>query len=250
MQAIIDLVSEITKRIEGIENRKRSRDPTAQLSFEHAVRTIIIDLWKAAHSIPIRECLINKRSGYYSETRKYRDPLLTYKQTIAAFDGLLLLGQIEVTKEGYFDRSSLQGALTKFVAKDELLERLGEIDEYPAISIKPSPNDETIILRNVIDGQRKQVEYEDTPKTKQYRNNLKIVIQCFMRHWADLEIKDDDVAKPASAVAKDDEKQPIDLSARTLVRIFSNDSFKEGGRFYRGWWQSGTSVHVEVNTSL
>ena len=243
MQAIIDLVSEITKRIEGIENRKRSRDPTAQLSFEHAVRTIIIDLWKAAHSIPIRECLINKRSGYYSETRKYRDPLLTYKQTIAAFDGLLLLGQIEVTKEGYFDRSSLQGALTKFVAKDELLERLGEIDEYPAISIKPSPNGETIILRNVIDGQRKQIEYEDTPKTKQYRNNLKIVIQCFMRHWADLEIKDDDVAKLASAVAKDDEKQPIDLSARTLVRIFSNGSFKEGGRFYRGWWQNVPSEY-------
>ena len=80
MQAIIDLVSEITKRIEGIENRKRIRDPTAQLSFEHAVRTIIIDLWKAAHSIPIRECLINKRSGYYSETQKnLRGPLRFWK---------------------------------------------------------------------------------------------------------------------------------------------------------------------------
>ena len=121
MEVIEDLISEMSKRIEGIETRKRSRDPKAQLSFEHVVRTIIVDLWKATHCVPIRECLINKRSCYYSETRRYRDPLLTYKQTIAAFDGLLVLGQIEVTHDGYFDRSALQGALTKFIAKEELL---------------------------------------------------------------------------------------------------------------------------------
>ena len=186
MEAIEDLVSEMTKRIEGIETRKRSRDPKAQLSFEHAVRDIITDLWKATHCIPKRECLINKSSGYYSETRRYHDPILTYKQTMAAFDGLLVLGQIEVTHEGYFDRSTLQGALTKFVAKDELLERLDDVDEYPAISIKPDLTNETIILRNVIDGERKQVDYDDTPKTDQYRNNLKKINHCFLRHWADL----------------------------------------------------------------
>ena len=100
MEAIEDLISEMSKRIEGIETRKRSRDPKAQLSFEHAVRAIIIDFWKARHCIPIGECLINKRSGYYSEIRRYRDPLLTYKQTMAAFDGLPVLGQIEVTHDG------------------------------------------------------------------------------------------------------------------------------------------------------
>lgn len=247
MEAIDDLISEISKRIEGIETRKRSRDPKAQLSFEHAVRTIIIDLWKESHCIPIRECLINKRSGYYSKPRRYRDPLLTYKQTMAAFDGLLVLGQIEVTHEGYFDRSTLQGALTKFAANDELLERLRDIDEYPAISIKPDLNNETIILRDVIDGQRTQVDYIDTPKTDQYRNNLKIINQCFLRHWSGLEIKDDDIAKLTSEISSDDEKLPIYLSARTLVRIFSNGSFngsfKEGGRFYRGWWQNVPSAY-------
>ena len=243
MEAIEDLISEMSKRIKGIQTRKRSRDPKAQLSFEHAVRTIIVDLWKATHCIPMRECLINKRSGYYTETRRYRDPLLTYKQTMAAFDGLLVLGQIEVTHDGYFDRSTLQDAFTKFIAKDELLERLRDIDEYPAISLKPDLNNETIILRDVIDGERKQVNYNDTPKTDQYRNNLKKINQCFLRHWADIEIKDDDVAKLASEVAKDDEKLPIDLSARALVRIFSNGSFKQGGRFYRGWWQNAPSAY-------
>ncbi len=66
-EPITDLIIETTKRIEELETRKRNRDPGTQLRFEHSVRTILIDLWKAIHSIPPRECLINKRSGYYSE---------------------------------------------------------------------------------------------------------------------------------------------------------------------------------------
>ena len=76
---------------------------------------------------------------------------------MAAFDGLLMLGCDEVTKEGYFDRTKLQGSLTKFVARDELLERLQQIEDYPALSIKPDLNKERIILRDVIDGQRKAI---------------------------------------------------------------------------------------------
>ena len=39
-------------------------------------------------------------------------------------------------------------------------------------------------------------------------------------------------------IASDDEKLPIDFTARTLAKIFFNGSFKEGGRFYLGWWQN------------
>ena len=69
---------------------------------------------------------------------------------MAAFDGLLTLGFVEITKEGYFDHTTLQGSLTKFVARDELLERLQEIEEYPAVSIKQDLKEEGIILRDAI----------------------------------------------------------------------------------------------------
>ena len=95
------LYQETILRIEGLETRKRKRDANTQLRFEHSVRTILIDLWKAIYSIPPRECLINKRSGHYSENPRYRDSLLTFKRTIAVFDGLNMLGPFEVTKEGY-----------------------------------------------------------------------------------------------------------------------------------------------------
>jgi hypothetical protein len=56
---------------------------------------------------------------------------------IAVFEGLLRIGFIEVTREGHFDRTTYQGKTTRFVARDELLERLQELDGHPAISIKP-----------------------------------------------------------------------------------------------------------------
>ena len=125
---IAELITEITKRIEASEGRKRSRTANEQRRFEHAVYVLLTDLWKAVKSTPIRECSINKRSGWYSENPRYRDPLLTYKQMMAVFDGLLKLGFIEVTKEGYYDRDTCQGNVTRFVARDELLERLQELD--------------------------------------------------------------------------------------------------------------------------
>ena len=243
-----ELVREVILLIERSEGRSRSRTQTAQVRFEHAVHVILFDLWKSIHSLPIRECLINKRSGYYSENPRYRDPLLTYKQTIAAFNGLEKLGFIEVTQEGYFDRPTLQGGLTRFVAKDELLERLRALEGHPAVRSQVNHAHEIIILRDTINGKKSFVEYEDTPTTEGFRENLRHINKCFSNHWFDLEIKDDEVATLAQRISKHPNKEPIDFSKRSLVRMFSNGSFKEGGRFYRGWWQNVPSEYRKYIT--
>ena len=243
-----ELILEITKMIEGVEGRKRSRTPDEQPRFQYAIRYILTDLWKASHSIPMSECSINRRSGYYSENPRYRDPSLTYKQVRAAFEGLQLLGLIEITKEGHFDHVRLEGSLTRYVARDELQERLQQLEGNPALSIKPDLDRETVVLRNTIDSHKKAVAYDDTPKTEEYRENLKTIHKCFLKHWADLEIKDNEVAALAERINRHEDKLPIDFSSRTLVRIFSNGSFKEGGRFYRGWWQNVPSEYRKYIT--
>jgi hypothetical protein len=245
---IAELIKEVTKRIEASEGRSRSRTTDEQLRFKHAIHVLLTDLWKAVKSTPIRECSINKRSGWYSENPRYRDPLLTYKQMIAVFKGLLKIGFIEVTQEGYYDRVTLQGGLTRFVARDELLERLLELDGHPAISIKPDLDAETIILRNKIDGKKVLQEYEDTPATERHRGNLKIINSCFLKHWSDLEVRDAEVAKLEARIANHATKEPIDFAQRTLVRIFSNGSFKQGGRFYRAWWLNVPSEYRKYIT--
>ena len=249
MSLMIDeLTQEVIKRIEASEGRSHSRKAEDQPRFEHAVHVLLTDLWKAVKSTPIRECSINKRSGWYSENPRYRDPLLTYKQMIAVFEGLLRIGFIEVTQKGYYDRVTLKGGLTRFVARDELLERLQELDGHPAISIKPDLDAETIILRNKVDGKKVLQEYEDTPATERYRENLKIINSCFLKHWFDLEVQDTELAKLEARIANHTTKEPIDFSQRTLVRIFSNGSFKQGGRFYRGWWQNVPSEYRKYIT--
>lgn len=245
---IAELTKEVIKRIEASKGRKRSRTADEQLRFEHAVHVLLTDLWKAVKSTPIRECSINKRSGWYSENPRYRDPLLTYKQMIAVYVGLLKIGFIEETREGYFDRTIYQGKTTRFVARDELLERLQELDGHPAISIKPDIDAETIILRNKIDGRKVLQEYEDTPATERHRANLKKINSCFLKHWFDLEVQDTELTKLEARIANHATKEPIDFSQRTLVRIFSNGSFKQGGRFYRTWWQNVPSEYRKYIT--
>ena len=238
------LVDEVTRRIEATEGRERSRRQTDQQCFEHSVKVTLADLWKSVRSIPLAECSINKRSGYYSGVpNRYRDPLLTYRQHIAVHEGLLKLGFIEITQNGYFDRETFQGAVTKFIARDELRERLLEIDEHPALSIIPDITSECIILRDRVEGQRTEIDYTDTPATDNYRANLQLINKCFLKHWPDIELKDTEYLKLGEAISSDEKKLPIDLSKRTLVRIFSNGSFKSGGRFYRGWWQNVPSKY-------
>ena len=97
-----ELISETILRIEATEARDRGRKIDDKLRFDHAVRYILIELWKSVKTLPTSEVSINKRSGYYSENKRYRDNLLTFRQVIAAYDGLLAIGFIEVAKEGYF----------------------------------------------------------------------------------------------------------------------------------------------------
>ena len=49
-------------------------------------------------------------------------------------------------------------------------------------------------------------------------------------------------------IENDKTKQPIDLSQRTLVRMFANGSFGEGGKFYRGRWQNVPSDYCKYTT--
>ena len=107
---------------------------------------------------------------------------------------------------------------------------------------------DVIILRNKIDGRQQDVDYDDTPKTERFRSNLTKINDCFLKHWADLRIPDAAITKLSNRINRDPDKQPIDLSKRTLTRIFTNGSFEEGGRFYRGWWQNVPSEYRKFIT--
>ena len=115
-------------------------------------------------------------------------------------------------------------------------------------ALTPDLNSETILLRDRIDGRKELIDYEDTASTEKWRENLRIINKTFSEHWVDLYVKDSEYATIADRINSSNEKEPIDLSKRFLVRIFTNGSFKEGGRFYRGWWQNVPSEYRQFIT--
>ena len=243
MTNITEIAKKLSEKISNAETRKRSRTAEEYKRFLYAIEYILTDIWKASYIHPEAECSIHKHNNYYSSNPRYRDPNLTYKMTMAAFDGLQLLNLIVVTKDGYYDRTKMQGGLTRYRAREELLEMLNEIPEHPAIHLKSNLDTETILLRNIVDNKRVLVDYEEDAFTDKARKKLRTINQCFTRHWVDLRILDKDVLALQERLFDDTEKQPVDLTKKMIVRIFSNNSFEEGGRFYRGWWQNVPSEY-------
>ena len=47
-EALFDLVKETISKIENYETRARARNSKTQVNFEHAVKVILFDLWKAS----------------------------------------------------------------------------------------------------------------------------------------------------------------------------------------------------------
>ena len=240
---LTDIVDTLAAKITEQEGRERKRNAEAQALFLHGIEHLIIQLWKGTKIHEGFEGGVNKRAGWYSENSRYRDPNLTFKQTVAAYEGLIKLGLVEETQGGYFNRETLEGSITRFAANDELLSILSDINEDPFKAIQPDLSSESIILRDKIDGKKQQIDYLDTPGVNEMRNDLLLINKCLKAHYPDIRIRDDEWLPLQQRLMADPRKQPIDLTRRKLVRIFSEGRFDRGGRFYQGWWQNVPSEY-------
>ncbi|MDC1382390.1 hypothetical protein N8500_02785 [Candidatus Puniceispirillum sp.] len=235
---LIDIVNQLAAQITEDASRDRRRTSEAQAHFLNGIEHLIIQLWKGTEIHEGYEGGVNKRSGWYSESSSYRDPNFTFKQTMAAYDGLIKLGMIRQTQQGYFNRETLEGSITRFVANDELLSILSEIKEDPFKAILPDLSSQFIVLQDKVDGQKKQIDYLNTPHVNGMRDNLLVINKCLKAHYPDIRIKDEEWLPVQKRIMADPDKRPIDLTRRKLVRIFSEGRFDKGGRFYRGWWEN------------
>lgn len=243
MNSFDELCTKISQDIDAKEIRSRSRTEQEQIRFNYAVKHQLIELWKKHHTHKDNQSSIQKNKNFYSALQQYRDPYLTYRMAIQAFEGLQKLDLIEVTKNGFYDRIKMESSLTRYRATPQLSELLGELDGHPLIDLPPNLDANTILLRKKIDGRNILIPYEEDKDTEQWRINLREINGCFSRHILDLRIKDSEVESLQERLLSDSEKEPIDLTNKVLVRIFINNSFGEGGRFYRGWWQNVPSEY-------
>ena len=235
MNSFDELCKKLTQDVANTIVLGRSWNKAEQFRFDYAVRYLLIDLWKKHHTHPDNHSSMQKNKNFYSALKQYRDPQLTYRMAIHAFDGLQKLDMIYVVQDGYYDRIKMEGSLTRYKATLRLTEMFEELEGHPAITLKPNIDIQTILLRHKVDGRRQIVAYEEDKDTEQWRKNLRKINHCFSKHILDLKIKDTEVVELQERLLLDNEKQPIDRTQKVLVRIFTNNSLKEGGRVYRGW---------------
>ena len=248
MNQLTQTASLIASEISSVENRERKRTASAQKHFEHAIECLMKDLWLGTVIHPEYEAGIHRRSNWYSETPQYRDPDLTYKQAIAAYDGMVATDFIRVARDGFFDRDTGRSDVTKVIATDKLLQVLEGLDGNPFKEVKPDLDKECILLRDRINGQRVLVPYDNDKITNKMRENLITINKCFARHWPDLRITNDDYTALQERLRLEQDQSPIDFSKRILTRIFSNGRFDHGGRFYRAWWHNVPSEYRKYIT--
>ena len=248
MEALTGLSKSIASEISSVENRERKRTASAQKHFEHAIECLMKDLWLGTVIHPEYEAGIHKRSNWYSETTQYRDSNLTYKQAIAAYDGMVATDFIRVARDGFFDRDTGRSDVTNVIATDKLLQVLEGLDGNPFKEVKPDLDKECILLRDRINDQRVLISYDNDKTTNEMRENLITINKWFARHWPDLRITNDDHIALQERLRLDKDKSPIDFSKRILTRIFPNGRFDNGGRFYRAWWHNVPSEYRKYIT--
>ena len=164
----VNLKAEQSINLDGCERKRKVQD---QPHFLSGIEHFVIQLWKGTQIHDGNEGGINKRAGWYSEHPQYKDPNLTFKQTIAAYNGLIAAGLIQETQRGCLDRETHESSITRFIATDDLLSLLSEIKEDPFVVIKPNLDAQCIIVHDEVDGHKTRVEYIETPSVVEMRDN-------------------------------------------------------------------------------
>lgn len=217
--------------------RKRRRD--AQPLFEAAIKAIVLDLYRARQSDPTLEVGIGTGTTALQRKSKsrYGASFISARTFIDAMEALQRADLIVLSTPHWDDPEKKRSRVARYVATPSLLCGIDRTGASIA-DLRRHRNAEGIRLK---DGDKRLVEYGDEAFANVARHRLRIVNDMLENHWADLALTDERIATELKRIGgtRDDEAaQSFDFAARTVHRVFNNDDWKQGGRFYGAWWIS------------
>lgn len=119
------------------------------------------------------------------------------------------------------------GRITRIWSTNELISKFKSA-KFSNNHISQFADQEVIILR---DNNKKNIEFDDNAEIIRMRNVLNEYNHLLKQTFIDIPELD----KPI--IETNNKYIPISSTERFVRRIFNNASWKEGGRFYGGWWQ-------------
>ena len=142
------------------------------------------------------------KRGQYSYPASRPDKRLTYSIHVErAFNGLIELGYLSITKEGFHDRKGMKDGtptsrLTRYVATDRLLSLFANEELRVLPVIVPQYKDPELIKIRVKEAdtagviRKRSLTLSETGDTKRMKTNLERINNALSLHWYDLEIPD------------------------------------------------------------
>ena len=193
-------------------------DARHRSTWKRQLRIIMADLFHCYYCDPDQFIGISLNKNSYRTGNRYLRQTLTYPISCEVFHRLRKEGLL-TWHNGYRISATGEGRITRIKASERLIDLFVEfgvgiqdIDQLPR---------ELIVLRN---SEREDIEYQDNELTNRMRKELIAYNDLLASTHIDLELKGHN---------KDIK---VDLSAKSVHRVFNNEDWFQGGRFYGAWW--------------
>ena len=224
---------------DGIPYDRRPRDENERKA-KQVLKTVLVNLFDVYHVDPKRWLGYTRRRDWYRRIpARYNKLDIKGKGLLRIVDALLELGHIEHEMGFRAQTGYEQGRWSRMRAHPGLIELMEQAGIKPHM-IERVDDEETIILRAPKQkDQRKgdEIDYKDTAETARMRENVRSINSQLQEHWIDILASDRELEQINEELKRKKDSLPFEPGRKHLRRIFNNGSFKQGGRFYGGWWQ-------------
>ena len=229
------LLDEVIAHIKNRDNPKRIHTE----KLKKSLTLVVLNLY-SLHKVNRKKYVGYPRNPDGFQRRRYKKHNVGFDVFINVVDTLDELGYLE-SHLGYYIKEFGIGKNSRMRANLSLIELFKEHKLAP-IMVEREKSEEVIILKsvNILEDNSKEkfiVNYEDTKQTNQMRDNLHSINALLDSRWIDLEVSDKVYEEIAEETEKKKNRSDIDFNRKLLKRVFNNNSFEDGGRFYHGWWQ-------------
>lgn len=246
----LKLSEEVESYLRRSGRRSRSLQHKHRQSFQRSVSILVKDALISHATHPYAPVPISKRPETYGSSNiEYRGvPFRMHVEYV--YPALLAMGYLQVVKRGYLDRSQGKGKREIYSATDKLIDffKFDEpIDTWfsnDTLATRLTVSNQSVPVSPPVVVSIKKDQIKDVhipPETKAHkgiRSRMKRLNEYLKQHWIDLKLTPEQwVEMSRGWKDKNGDYHTLNLTKRSLYRVFHDDKLKTGGRFYGGWWQ-------------
>ena len=189
------------------------------------IKLVLLDLYLAWNEHPNMKLGVNLNNNAYKAKSRYNE-LHISKKTITVVKRLHELQLINMVY-GFNDPTGRFSKVARIWSTQNLINQFKKTP-FKTYHIHNDIKREVIILRNSL---KKDIEYDDNDETHKMRSVIIEYNKLINRTFIDIPELD----KPI--INSKDKYITISSSEKFTRRIFNNETWEDGGRFYGGWWQ-------------